>query len=197
MVALRFDDGGAMTLAHDRWHGDADTVETKLLVRLPSPVLDVGCGPGRLVAELSRRGIPALGVDPAPHAIALARRRGATVLQRSVFDRLPGEGRWRAVLLFDGNIGIGGDATRLLRRCRELTASDGLVLVEVEPPGVGCRTHQVRLERGMAHSPWFPWAVVGADAIEAIARSAALQLVRLESAAGRWFAHLRRGDAGI
>ena len=76
---------------------------------MAGPVLDVGCGPGRLVLGLAQRGTVALGVDPAPAAVALARSRGAPVLQRSVFDPLPGQGRWRTVLLADGNIGIGGD----------------------------------------------------------------------------------------
>ena len=35
--------------------------------------------------------------------------RGATVLQRDIFGPLPGEGRWGTALLFDGNVGIGGD----------------------------------------------------------------------------------------
>ena len=35
--------------------------------------------------------------------------RGVNVLERSVFAGVPGQGRWRSVLLLDGNIGIGGD----------------------------------------------------------------------------------------
>src|SRR5204863_7462240 len=92
--------------------------EEARLAAMAAPVLDVGCGPGRLVVGLARRGAVALGVDPAPAAVALARGRGAAVLQRSVFDPLPGHGRWRTIVLADGNIGIGGDPVRLLRRCR-------------------------------------------------------------------------------
>jgi SAM-dependent methyltransferase len=195
MVALRFDDGAAMPLDVDRWHQEPDAVEVSLLAGLPAPVLDVGCGPGRLVAELARRGVPALGVDPSPAAVALARERGANVLERSVFGQLPGEGRWRAVLLFDGNVGIGGDAVRLLRRCRELCARGGLVLVEVEAPGTGWRTHRVRLERGDTRGPWFRWDVVGADAIDTAASEAGLRVARTSRHGIRWFAHLRRGDA--
>ena len=53
------------------------------------------------------------------------------MLQRSVFDRLPGERRWGTVLLLDGNIGIGGDPVRLLRRCADLVRPRGQVLAEV------------------------------------------------------------------
>jgi hypothetical protein len=170
------------------------------------------------VLGIARRGDVALGVDPAPAAVALARNRGAAVLQRSVFDPLPGAGRWRTILLADGNIGIGGDPARLLRRCRDLLATDGTVVVEVEAPqggtieplhpagdrpdadvgpGPGWRHYRVRLERGPRHGPWFSWAVVDADAIAGLAAAAGLELVRLQHVAAedRWFAHLGRPSA--
>lgn len=84
-----------------------------LLSRCQGPVLDVGCGQGRLVAELNARGIVALGVDLSRQAVNLAAARGACVLRRNVTDRLPLEGRWGTILLADGNIGIGGDVDTL------------------------------------------------------------------------------------
>lgn len=41
----------------------------------PGPILDVGCGAGRAVAELTARGRRAVGVDPDENALALARHR--------------------------------------------------------------------------------------------------------------------------
>src|SRR5690348_7657041 len=108
-VVLRADDGARLPLDPVRWHQEPTPLEQRLMATLAAPVLDIGCGPGRLVVGLGRLGRPALGVDPAPSAVALARRRGAAVLQRSVFDPLPGSGRWQTILLLDGNIGIGGD----------------------------------------------------------------------------------------
>ena len=196
-VVLRADDGTTLPLDPGRWHAEPTPAEDRLLAHLAGPVLDVGCGPGRFVIRLGQRGVMALGVDPAPAAVALCRSKGAPVLQKSIFDPLPGQGRWRTVLLADGNIGIGGDPLRLLRRCRELLAQDGTVIVEVEPPrsdGWGWRPYRARLERGGSLGPWFAWAVVGADAIAELALAAGLRLLRLEpiQAEGRWFAHLRR-----
>jgi SAM-dependent methyltransferase len=195
MLAIRFDDGDAFSLDRERWYGEPNELEQRILQDLPAPMLDVGCGPGRIVAALARRGVPALGVDPAPAAVTLARRRGASALERSVFDHLPGEGRWGTVLLLDGNIGIGGDAVRLLRRCRKLIAPAGIILVEVEPPGRRSRARWARLERGASRSPWFPWAVVGADAVDELAGQAGLVVARLDHGGGRWFAYLGRVDA--
>ena len=89
------------------------------------PTIDLGCGPGRLVAHLIRRGVPALGVDLSPAAIGLARRSGAPALRRDVFGPLPGTGRWHTVLLADGNVGLGGDPWRVLRRAAELLRQGG------------------------------------------------------------------------
>jgi SAM-dependent methyltransferase len=198
-VVLRAEDGTALPLEPARWHADPSVDEEVLLAGVDGPVLDVGCGPGRLVLALARRGVVALGVDPAPAACVLARRRGAPVLHRSIFDPLPGQGRWRTILLADGNVGIGGDPGRLLRRCRDLLAAEGTIVVEVEPPsGEGWQRYRARLERGDRHGPWFTWAVVDADGIATLAPAAGLSLLRLQhvAAEGRWFAHLAHPPFG-
>jgi SAM-dependent methyltransferase len=189
-AVLRTVDGDAVALESSRWHEDPTPLERRLMATMAAPVLDVGCGPGRLVVGLARLGRPALGVDPAPRAVALARRQGAPVLQRSVFDPLPGSGRWESIILLDGNIGIGGDPVRLLERCRCLASPAGSVLVEVGEPGTGCRRLAVRIEQDLQHGPWFPWAFVGLDAIAAVASAAGLVVDGWEEGEGRWFAHL-------
>ncbi len=132
-----------------------------LLDACSGPTVDLGCGPGRLTAALAGRGVVALGVDSSRTAVGLTRRRGGSALQRDIFDRLPGEGRWRHALLADGNIGIGGDPAGLLRRTARLIAADGDILVELEPPGQGLRHERVRLRPGHADVAWFTWAWVG------------------------------------
>ena len=192
-VLLRADTGEALDLNPRRWHDPATVEEVEVLALVDGPVIDLGCGPGRLVVSLASRGIPALGVDSSPAAVALARLRGATVLDRDLFGPLPGEGRWATALLFDGNVGIGGDPVRLLARCRALARGTGKVIVEVEPPGRGWRRLEARLElKGRRTAP-FAWAVVGADAIADLAHAAGLRLAALaETASGRWFATLER-----
>ncbi|MGW2616832.1 class I SAM-dependent methyltransferase [Streptomyces sp. NPDC001500] len=149
----------------ERYCAAPDAADADVLHRCTGPVLDVGCGPGRLVAALSARGMTALGVDVSPAAVALTRRRGGSALRRSVFDRLPREGRWGTVLLMDGNVGIGGDPTLLLARLRRLLRPGGRLLVEAAPHDVDERL-TVRVEDAEGrHGRPFAWARVGATAL--------------------------------
>jgi SAM-dependent methyltransferase len=183
--------GATIELRVDRWRGRCDLVEEALLAGLPDPVLDVGCGPGRVTTALVAAGRPALGIDTSPAAVAEARRRGAPVLRRSVFDRVPGEGRWGAVLLLDGNVGIGGDPVALLARVARLLRPDGVIAAEVEPPGQPSEALTVRVEAPDARpGPWFPWATVAADRIAAVTAAVGLAVAALDTGGGRWFARL-------
>jgi SAM-dependent methyltransferase len=183
-------DGAVVPLRVDRWVGCAENVDTEILAGVKGPVLDVGCGPGRHVAALAANGIVAMGIDISHEAVALAERRGAPVLERSVFDAVPATGRWATALLLDGSIGIGGNPLRLLERIRELLANDGTVIVEVEGLGIGCRRVDARIRVDEALSNWFPWARVGVDGIEYLAHASGFVLSHLGVKESRWFAFL-------
>jgi len=171
---------------------DADENEIAALADVVGPVLDVGSGPGRLVAALASRGVPALGIDVAPLALEFAARREAPTLSYSVFERVPGEGRWPTVLLFDGNIGIGGDPLDLLRRVRQLLRPDGVAIVELEAPGVASRQAIAQLDLGTGMTGWLPWARVGVDDIHDLAHEVGLLTTRTKMLGSRWFGWLRR-----
>jgi hypothetical protein len=119
--------------------------------------------------------------------VHIARTSGALTLVRDVFGPLPGYGRWKTVLLADGNIGIGGDPVALLRRTRELLGPLGQALVEVQSPGTPLRTERVRLRAAGKIGAWFPWAYVGADQITDLAANAGLRAAESWSAHDRWF----------
>jgi SAM-dependent methyltransferase len=184
------DDGHHAELPVGQWHGRAERALRRLVDRCSGATLDVGCGPGRLSAELAARGVRALGIDTSPAAVRLARRRGAVALHRSVFDGLPDEGRWRHILLADGNIGISGDPVGLLRRCASLLRRGGTVLAEVDPPGTGLWRGSSRLHHPLGESGPFAWARVGLDAVPALAAQTPLAVRRILAYDGRWFAEL-------
>lgn len=170
--------------------GDAD-----LLSRCSGSTLDIGCGPGRLVASLARAGVDALGIDISQAAVVRARSLGARALRRNVFGPVPESGRWRCVLLADGNIGIGGDPIALLRRVREIIDPQGIVHLEVARPRTQTNVVELRLEDEHGRvSHTFPWAQVSIDDLKPLARATGLaETVRWQSA-GRWFVSLRRNS---
>jgi SAM-dependent methyltransferase len=181
-------DGAEVVLAVRRWQADAAGDDEWLLDRCTGPVLDLGCGPGRLVAALTRRGIPALGVDASPTAAMLCRARGAPVLHRDLFATLPG--RWQHVLLADGNIGIGGDPVRLLRRAAALLRPGGTVLVETDPDPAARWSGTARVHTPTGAGPPLPWAVLGAEALREVAAAVGLE-VAAAHAGSRAFSELR------
>lgn len=171
-------------LSVSRWHADADGGDSVLLDACTGPTIDVGCGPGRLVAALLARNVQALGVDVSLEAIRRTTARGGIAIRRDVFDLLPGEGHWHHVLLADGNIGIGGDPGALLRRARELLRPSGTVIVEVEQPGSGLTIGQARVRTGGELGQWFQWAWSDAASVP----SDGFFLLWQKESAGRWFA---------
>jgi SAM-dependent methyltransferase len=191
-ITVRSGDGGTSALPLQRYLGPLSAADEDVLARTAGPVLDIGCGPGRHVLALARRGRLAVGVDISPIAVKVARGRGATVLQGSVFGRVPGAGGWGTALLLDGNIGIGGSPTGLLSRLARLLRPDGLVLAELGAPGTPSGHARIRLETDDEVSDWFCWARVPADAVEAHALAAGLRMRETWEIDGRWFACLAR-----
>ncbi|OCB18366.1 methyltransferase type 12 [Mycobacterium malmoense] len=189
---IRHDDGELRPLPAHRWLGvrcpddpcpgdgsggafdeDFDEAVTQMCT---GPTIELGCGPGRLVARLIQRGVPALGIDRSVAAIRLAGRGGAPVLLGDVFDPLPAMGLWQTVLLVDGNVGLGGDPCRILGRAAELLARGGRCVAEFDAEHIGIRSRWVRLESACEVGPWFRWASVGVDSAAALAAQAGLTL---------------------
>ncbi|MFD1656679.1 class I SAM-dependent methyltransferase [Streptomyces caeni] len=198
---LRRADGWLLPLEVERWCAAADPVDLEVLERCEGAVLDVGCGPGRLVAALAAQGRRVLGIDVSEAAVAQTvrrlghRERGeGPALLRSVFDPVPGEGGWGTALLMDGNVGIGGDPRALLRRLVQLLVPGGLLIAETVAVDIDERV-RVQVVHGSddRHSAGAPflWARLGTPALLRHARRAGWRAVGQWTAGGRCFAALR------
>jgi SAM-dependent methyltransferase len=185
-VTIRHTTGGEHRFDPVAWCRDELPGDATLLDCCTGPTLDVGCGPGRLTGALAGRGCPTLGIDISETAVRLARRRGAAALRRDVFGQVPGEGRWQHLLLADGNVGIGGDPARLLRRCRRLLAAGGRVHVEAAGPDMTGWSGPAIADDGSR----LPWACVPVDDLAALAAATAMRVLDTWTEADRWFATL-------
>jgi SAM-dependent methyltransferase len=177
------------------WTGEPDDIDHELFIDpCDAATIDVGCGPGRLVGALTARNVPALGIDVSKEAVRQTRIRGALASKQDVFAHVPGEGTWAFALLADGNLGIGGDPVRLLTRLTDVLMPGGHVIAELAEDGAGLVRERRRLRIDGRLSSHFDWAVVGIDAIEAVAAEAGMRVLSTRSTGGRHAATLVRRE---
>jgi len=154
------------TMDVSRWNAEADHADLSLLRAATGPLLDIGCGPGRMVRAARDIGLEVLGIDVSATAIEIAREAGLEVVQGSIFDTVPREGEWQTALLVDGNVGIGGNVSALLERCTQLLTPTGDLVVELHADtSRDIRFTATLLDTRGGESESFPWAEIGLDAI--------------------------------
>lgn len=185
------DSESPLPLDVSRWSGAADVVDMLVVARCEPPVIDLGCGPGRMVQALSESGRAALGVDMSSVAVGLSMARGGLALCRRVNQLLPAEGRWGTALLMDGNVGMGGEVAALLARCAQLVRPGGLVICEVDRVSGRHESRTVVLRTKEATSVALRWSRIGAAALLQAAKSLDLLLVEEWTADERVFVALR------
>ena len=150
------------------WERPADLVDRAVLWGIRGPVLEVGCGPGRLVAALAESGTPALGIDISPLAAELAartRRADARTLdlrsrsgRGSVAERGPARREHRHRWQPHGAAAPGAPGT----------CPPGLALVEVLGPGCPLVRGSTRIESEVGSFETIPWATLGIDDLEVV-----------------------------
>jgi SAM-dependent methyltransferase len=185
-------DGSSRLVPATRWSGRASQDDIALFVDpCGGPTLDVGCGPGRLTHALAMRGLDVLGIDISPEAVRQTRQRGAPAVCQDIFDEHPTLNPWRHIVLADGNVGLGGDPVRLLRRIADLLLPGGTVLVELAGPGHVRLHDDVKLRVGQRATRPFRWATVGTHAIAELAAASGLRVAGMRHSNGRPVATLR------
>src|SRR3990172_403718 len=96
-------------------------MEQEALREVKGRVLDLGCGPGRHVLYLQKRGLDVVGLDASPTQVALARIRGALNVYQGNVRQIPrGLGTFDTAIMMGNNLGLAGDLPRTRRFLRDL-----------------------------------------------------------------------------
>src|SRR5436190_16875600 len=145
-----------------------------------SPVLDLGCGAGRVALYLQALGFRVTAVDNSAGAVEVCRRRGVVDARLGDLNGPPHDQRWGAVLLLCGNLGLGGSWSgnrALLRRLSEVTAP-GAVLVGDSVDFHGKGDVRLRIRYADAVTPWWPQRNVKALEIPALVEGTGWRIER-------------------
>ena len=106
--------------------------ERQALRAVRGRVLDVGCGAGRVLLELERRGREVVGIDPSPLAVDVCRRRGARDVRVARLEDVDASfGVFDTVVMYGNNLSLLGSVTKgrqLLRRLAAVTSEHGRIV---------------------------------------------------------------------
>jgi SAM-dependent methyltransferase len=139
--------------AYENWPAH----EREAIHRSRDPILDIGCGAGRVALYLQNRGYRVLAIDNSPLAVKVTRLRGvkaARVLSINEIQSL--KGRFRTIILYGNNFGLFGgiiEARRLLAAMYRITTPEALIIAAAANPystrdPVHLAYHQRNRDRG-------------------------------------------------
>jgi len=157
---------------------------------LRGPVLDIGCGAGRVSLYAQERGLEVVATDVSPLAIETCRTRGVRCAEVVPITRLSRAlGVFATLVMYGNNWGLMGRPGRarwLLRRFRGFTEPGALIIAESRDPyGThnpadieyqrrnrerGRMSGQIRLRVRYrnARTPWFDYLLVSPDEMASI-----------------------------
>ena len=156
---------------------DLANEQVRALSHVQGRVLDVGCGPGRHLLWLQKRGFEVTGIDSSVGAVQVARERGGKdVRLLSLFEVSTVREKFGTVLLMGNNMSLAGTIQKthaLLDQLREITDDDAVLIGSSLNPRATddpkhlayhraneaacryCGQVQLRLEYKGRISPWF------------------------------------------
>lgn len=108
--------------------------ERSALLHAVGPVLDVGCGAGRVGMYLEKNGIQYTGIDISPMAIEVCKKRGLKDVHVMSAERITlGKSDFRTIILFGNNFGVLGEQAKIvdmLKSLHQISTPDAIILAE-------------------------------------------------------------------
>lgn len=141
---------------HDPFWASEESPELEwldaLLNEFPGRSLEVGCGSGRLLLPLLRKGHPIEGLEPSPDMLELCRRQAGDlepVLHAGRMADFESTARYRSILIPAFTLQLSADAETDLQRMRDLLTDDGVLYLTVFLPFA-------ELEGDLPENEWYP-----------------------------------------
>jgi SAM-dependent methyltransferase len=163
-------------------------------------VLDIGCGAGRCLVYLKRKGHDVVGVDNSPYAVRVCRKRGLNkVFVRSAAQIGKDLGMFDTVIMFGNNFGLFGSYKRarwLLRKMFHMTTPNARIIAEssdpydtTEPDHLAYHKYnrrrgrmagqlRLRVRYKSYKTPWFDYLLVSPDEMRDIVSGAGWSVAR-------------------
>ncbi len=109
----------------DRWQAAIGTLDDKI-------VIDVGCGPGNLLASLGGKPKMLIGLDISPGALQVAKTLGYQPILADV-QNLPLVSECADVVMLNAVMHHSDDAEKVLREAARLVRPGGLLVTDMDP----------------------------------------------------------------
>ncbi len=190
-------------------------IEKKSMRFVRGKVLDIGCGAGRVLLHLQKRGFDVLGIDVSPLALEVCRRRGASqVKPLSIMQISRRIGIFDTVIMFGNNFGLVGNplrARRIFKRLFGMTTPNARILAEtVNPAATHIKEHldyqrknlkegklpgqlRLRVRHKRFVTPWFEYLFVSPEEMSRIVSDTGWMISRLiESNGPQYIAVLKK-----
>lgn len=107
-------------------------------LKFQGPLLDIGCGAGRVAKYCQERNIEYTGIDISPKAIQVCKKRGFTDVYVASAENLDlGRKDFRTIVLYGNNFGILGTAEavmEMLKNFHRISAPDAIILAASRDP---------------------------------------------------------------
>lgn len=151
---------------YDRWHGALTARDVpfyrKWIARCPGPVLEVGCGTGRVMLPLMRDGVEIEGLDASAAMLAVCRGKAgalglAPVLHQGMMQDVDLGRRFSTILVPFRSFTLvtgRGEARRALERFREHLMPGGQVILSFFVPDYAKTAAQDGTWRRTVELPW-------------------------------------------
>jgi SAM-dependent methyltransferase len=156
--------------------------------------LDIGCGAGRVLLHLQKKGFYVLGIDSSPMAIKICKLRG---VRRAKVMSIEDIGKFKknffdTIIMFGRNFGLFGNrkkARTLLKKLYDITSEEALIIAETREPyitdnPVHFKYHRFNKKRGRMPgqlrikirfmqyaTPWYDYLYVSKNEMKDILKS--------------------------